>query len=124
MDLHYRVKFIEGFKDGNIFDKEIPAGTTIVIAKNLYDRAVQSGAVVENLETLVPNPKRNAPPIEELPEDVEVVKHDIALPVVGQEPEAEKFEAKHKRWAEEDGTPLSEDSIIVRKKRGRPRKGK
>lgn len=116
MDLHYKVKFEEGFKDGNILDKEMRAGEEVVLRKDLYERCVQSGAVLEILETLVPNPLKH--------EVVEEVVHDVSLPVVGQEPEAEKFNAKYERWAQEDGEALNENTVLVRKKGGRPKGSK
>lgn len=116
MDLHYRVKFEEGFKDGNILEKEVKAGEILVLRKDLYDRCLQSGAVMEQLETLIPNPLKH-----DIPEEV---VHDIVQPVVSQEPEAEKFNAKYERWAKEDGEEPNENTVLVKKKAGRPKGSK
>lgn len=117
MDLHYRVKFVEGFKDGNILEKEVPANTIQVIRKDLYAKIINSGGMLEIIETLIPNPLKHQ---DELPAEV---VHDINLPVVGQEPEEEGFVKKYERWAKEDGEEKNEKTVLVTpRKRGRPRK--
>lgn len=138
--LHYRVKFEESFKDGNIFEKEINAGQVVVLPEDVFRKAKQSGAVMTQMDTLIPNPFK--PVAEE--EKAKVVEHDINLPVVSQEPDPEYMREKYNRYAKEDGDlvepeqqpeqveqpvepePISEEESEEeprRRGRGRPRKG-
>lgn len=121
MDLHYETLFLEAFKDGNIFDREIKPGEKLVLDELTYKRVVESGALVEKGQMLIKNP------LKDLPKDAvieEPVVHEISLPVVGQEPDNEKFNAKYERWAEEDGEPLNQDTVLVKRKAGRPKGSK
>lgn len=53
----YRVKNGEHFKDGNILGgRFIKAGEVLVVSESDKQKLEQSGALLEVLETLVPNP--------------------------------------------------------------------
>lgn len=55
--MHSRIKFTEGFKDGNIFpDRSFAPGETAVVTENQLARIASSGGVYEVVEQVIPNP--------------------------------------------------------------------
>lgn len=68
--LYYRVKNMETFKDGNVFgDRVLKIDQILIISEVEKERAEQSGAVFEVLETLIKNPLK-----EEVSEEKETPK--------------------------------------------------
>lgn len=54
--MNVRVKFVEGFKDGNIFSRTFAPGEEAVITQNELQRVQSSGGVVEVIENVIANP--------------------------------------------------------------------
>lgn len=75
--IKYRIKILEGFKDGNVLDgMELRANQIIDVDEGVTERIRQSGGRVEVLQTLVPNPKKEVvEPVEAEPEKVSGKKH-------------------------------------------------
>lgn len=94
--IKYKVKVMEAFKDGDILaGKFFKPEEIIVIDEAIKNRMEQSGAVLEVLETLVPNPLHR------------IVENDV----VNQKIEAEKV------------TPVAVvETEPVKRKAGRPKK--
>lgn len=60
--LKYKVRFVEPFKDGQVFGSKLyKAGEIDIIDAGLVERARSSGAILDVLETLIPNPLKNLP---------------------------------------------------------------
>lgn len=87
--LMYRVRFTEAFKDGTIFgSRAFKANEVAVISESETNRARQSGAAFDILETLIPNPLKGLLPYE--PEQVIVtgtftddpINQNVISPVV------------------------------------------
>jgi hypothetical protein len=74
--IKYRIKILEGFKDGNVLGgMELKANQIIDVDEGVTERIRQSGGRVEVLQSLVPNPKK-----QEIIEPVEVVEAVEAEP--------------------------------------------
>lgn len=74
--LQYKVKFLAGFKDGNILDGRFFAPNEIaVLSETDLTKVGNSGGEVEVLETLVPNPRKVVEPVEAEPKKVSGRKH-------------------------------------------------
>lgn len=71
----YKIKNIEAFKDGNVLDgRFVKPGEILVVNETEKQRMVQSGALIEVIETLVPNPlKEVEKTVEPVVEKVEPV---------------------------------------------------
>lgn len=62
----YKVKNMEPFKDGTILDgRFVKPGEILVIDEQTRNKMVQSGALLEELEILIPNPLKTVAPVEE-----------------------------------------------------------
>lgn len=74
----YRVKNMEPFKDGNVIGgRFLAAGEILVVSAIDMFKIRQSGGVLEELETLIPNPKKVeevAPEVVEVPVEARVEK--------------------------------------------------
>lgn len=69
--IKFQVRFLEPFKDGNIFgSKSFKTNEVATIEEEQLTKARNSGAALEVLQTLVPNPLRHIKP-EETPALVE-----------------------------------------------------
>lgn len=107
---HYRVKNMEPFKDGNVLGgRFIKPGEILIVSEDDKNRMAQSGAVLEVIEALVPNPLKavKVEPVEEIKEEVKPVE---AAQVVEEVVPAEEPVA------------AEEPVVVAPRKRGRPRK--
>ena len=60
--LYYKLKFVEVFKDGNVMDGRLfKQNEVVIVSENDKNRIIQSGAVVDILETLIKNPLKDLP---------------------------------------------------------------
>ena len=90
--MHVKVKFTEGFKDGNIFGgKEFVPGEVAVLTENEVARARSSGALFEEVERVIPNPlkaerfEQTKEPNDELNAENEI--NDLATHIPGTDEE-------------------------------------
>lgn len=57
--MKYRVKNMEAFKDGTILGgRFLKPGEILEVSEADYTKIVNSGGVLETLETVIPNPKK------------------------------------------------------------------
>lgn len=113
----YRVKNMETFKDGNVLNgRLIKAGEVLVVTELELHRIRQSGGVVEVVETLIPNPKKNEDP---KPDEGVIPAHFIGEPILREPANTSPVE-----------TPPVEDVVgkqvvelvVQKRKAGRPKK--
>ena len=82
--ISYRCKFEVPFMDGNIFDHMIKAGEVLVLDAMTYQRVLQSGASLLDVQEVVPNPfkiVKEEVVAEPIPEIVKPEEQAIATPV-------------------------------------------
>ena len=110
--LRYRVKVMEAFKDGNILGgRFLKPGEILVISESDFVKITNSGGTLEVMESLIPNPKKEAP---EVVETKLAQLAELEAQAAAKEAELAQAEAKLYR-AEVDEKPVA-------KKRGRPKK--
>lgn len=101
MEKFYKIKMVEGFKDGNIFGgRPLRAGEEIVVSEIDLAKIRQSGGVVEQVETMVKNPMKDLPPVEKPladPMNPENAINDIESHVPGLEEEQQEVREKDSR---------------------------
>lgn len=111
--LKYRVKVMEGFKDGNVLEgRFLKPGEVLVVSEQDYTKIVNSGGILEIMDSLIPNPKK---------ESAEVVAQK-ELQIAEIEEEERNKEAEEKQASEVIFRQEAEDQKVAPKKRGRPRK--
>ena len=108
----YRVKIMEGFKDGNILGGRFLKPEEIIVLTDADIVKIRnSGGTLDILETLVPNPKKELPEIIEMKEEQAIAEAEEEESL-----EAEIAQAEEKLYrAEVDEKPAP-------RRRGRPRK--
>lgn len=113
--LSYRVKVMENFKDGNIMGgRFLKAGEILVLSEQDFVKVTNSGGLLEIVETLIPNPKK------EVVEPVEAIENKLAQ-AAAEIAELEALENEIKQ-ANEKIYRAEDEPKPEPKKRGRPRK--
>lgn len=88
---HYKVKNMEPFKDGNVLGSRFVApGEVLIVDGVTKQKMEQSGAVLEVLETLVPNPLKHIAETPALKEVGESKVLDLELPIEEKTPKKKK----------------------------------
>jgi hypothetical protein len=115
--MKYRVKVMEGFKDGNVLEgRFLKPGEILVLSESDVTKITNSGGVLEILQEMIPNPlKQEAPEIRELKlaQLAQEVEDEIAK-------EGEISQAEETTYREE----VDEKKVVVpaKRKAGRPKK--
>ena len=110
--LRYKVKVMEAFKDGNILGgRFLRPGEILVVSESDFVKITNSGGILEIMESLIPNPKKEAPEV------VEVKLAQLAeIEAEEKAKDAEIAQAEEKLYRAED------EPQPAPKKRGRPKK--
>ena len=109
--MKYRIKNMEAFKDGNVLGgKFLKPGEILEVSEQDMVKIVNSGGIVEVIETMIPNPKKISQIAAEVLEEMESKKTEAEAAK-----EAEDAQAKEKLYR----APVNE---TPKKRPGRPRK--
>lgn len=97
--MYTKVKFTEGFKDGNIFpDRSFAPGEEAVLSDNELARVSSSGGVFQVVEQMIPNPLKAEKQLERSemndPQNAENSINDLETHVPGLEEEQEAVREK------------------------------
>lgn len=99
--MNVKVKFLEEFKDGNVFPFAIPAGSVVVLTENELARVRSSGGNVEVVEHVIANPLKKVKveePADALNPENEINDLENHIPgTVEEVAEVREREAKNKK---------------------------